>query len=51
MGVFYCDILVDFLVAVYKAGNYTIEDVMVMNEVAGKSPLLSLFMCRVVWVD
>ena len=36
MSVFYYDILVDYLNAIIRQGNYTVEDLIVFNEVVGK---------------
>lgn len=36
MSVFYFDLFVDYLVAVIKQGTYTVEDLIVFNDVLGK---------------
>lgn len=43
MSVFYYDLLVDYLTALIKQGNYTAEDVVVFNDVLGKSILMLIF--------
>ena len=39
MSIFYFDLLVEFLVALSKCGNFSVDDVIFLNDVLGKSYL------------